>query len=231
MMGAMDDDALRPLLRKHVYDSFLEGGAPPVVEELMQSFSLSRETVERLLGELAATRQLALVKGTSRVLMAWPFSAIATPFVVETRGREYFANCAWDAVAFHSMLDEDEVLIRSFCHHCAQPIEIDFRGGRAVRVDPPEAIMYLAIPAARWWDDIILTCSNTMVFFASPEHRDASTLCAGDGAGASLTPDEAHTLSGPVYARRLAIDYARPPRDELVAHFRGMGLEGDFWEL
>lgn len=231
MMVAMDDDALRPQLRKLVYDTFLERGAPPVVEELMGAFAVPRETVERLLGELAATRQLALVQGTSRILMAWPFSAVATPFRVEARGREYFANCAWDVVAFHSMLQEDDVRVRSFCHHCAQPIEIDFRGGRAVRTDPPEAIMYLAIPAARWWDDIILTCSNTMVFFASPEHRDASTLCAGDGAGASLTPDETHVLSGPVYGRRLELDYARPPRDELVAHFASMGLTGDFWEI
>lgn len=231
MMAAMDDDALRPQLRKHVYDTFLERGAPPVVEELMRTFSVSRETVERLLGELAAARQLALVKGTSRILMAWPFSAVATPFRVEARGREYFANCAWDAVAFHSMLQEDDVRVRSFCHHCAQPIEIDFRGGRAVRTEPPEAIMYLAISAARWWDDIILTCSNTMVFFASPEHRDASTLCTGDGTGASLTPDETHTLSGPVYGRRLELGYARPPRDELVAHFATMGLTGDFWEI
>jgi hypothetical protein len=99
------------------------------------------------------------------------------------------------------------------------------------RVDPPEALVYLALPAARWWDDIITTCSNTMVFFASPEHRDASTLCASNAAGASLTPDQTHTLSVPIYGNRLALDYARPSRQELLDHFAAMGLSGDFWTL
>jgi alkylmercury lyase-like protein len=217
-------------VRAFVYEHFLEHAVPPVVERLMTDFSLSRESAGDVLEGLDAARHLALVKGTSRILMAWPFSAVATPFRVEVGGRRYFANCAWDAIAFHAMLRQD-VRVESFCHHCAEPISLDLRGGRAVRTDPSEALVYLALPAARWWDDIITTCSNTMVFFASPEHRDGSTLCSIDAPGASLTPDETHTLSMPIYASRLALDYARPPRQELLDHFAGMGLAGDFWRL
>lgn len=230
MMYAMDDDALRRQVRKFVYERFLAQAVPPVAEDLMRAFSIPREAVERTLAELDAARHLALVKGTSRILMAWPFSAIATPYRMERGGREYFANCAWDAVAFHAMVGDD-VRVRSSCHHCAEPIEIDLSGGRAVRTVPAAAIVYLAIPAARWWDDIITTCSNTMVFFSSPEHRDASALCAGDAQGASLDPDAALALSGPIYSRRLELDYARPPRDELVEHFARLGLTGDFWAI
>ena len=100
-----------------------------------------------------------------------------------------------------------------------------------MRSDPSEALVYLGLPAARWWDDIITTCSNTMVFFASPEHRDGSTLCSIDAPGASLTPDQTHALSVPIYATRLALDYARPPRQELLDHFAALGLAGDFWKL
>ena len=230
MMAGMDDDALRRQVRKFVYDEFVKQAVPPVVEDLMRAFSIPRATVERILGELDAARHLALVRGTSRILMAWPFSAIATPYRMRRGGREYFANCAWDAIAFHAML-RDDVQVRSSCHHCAQPIEIDLSGGRAVRTVPLGAIVYLAIPAAHWWDDIITTCSNTMVFFSSPEHRDASALCAGDADGASLDPDQAYALSDPIYSRRLELDYARPPRDELVEHFARMGLTGDFWAI
>jgi hypothetical protein len=217
-------------LRAFVYQHFLEHAVPPVVERLMTDFSLSRDDAGEVLEGLDAARHLALLKGTSRILMAWPFSAIATPFRVEVGGRRYFANCAWDAVAFHAMLRQD-VRVDSFCDHCAEPISLDLRGGRAVRSDPPEALVYLALPAARWWDDIITTCANTMVFFASPEHRDASALCSVDAPGASLTPDQTHTLSIPIYATRLALDYARPPRQELLDHFASMGLAGDFWRL
>src|SRR5262245_14692402 len=94
-------------IRKFVYDRFRETARAPVVEVIMQRFALSRRQVVDLLRGLEAARQLALVPGTERILMAHPFSAITTPFRVEARGgRTFFANCAWDAIAFHVLLDE-----------------------------------------------------------------------------------------------------------------------------
>jgi hypothetical protein len=161
--------------------------------------------------------------------MAFPFSAIATPFRVLANGRTYFANCAWDAVAFHSMLGTD-IAIDSFCHHCAAPISISMSGGRATRVEPAETIVYLALRPTQWWEDIITTCSNTMVFFASPDHRDASDLAASPDSTASLTPDQTHALSVPLYSRKLSMDYVRPGRDELLAHFASLGLTAPYWQ-
>lgn len=227
-MAVPDDVAAR--VRKFVFDHFLEHAAPPVAEQLMTDFSLSRDQAAQALRSLEAARHIALVKGTDRILMAFPFSVIATPFRVIVRGRTYFANCAWDAIAFHAML-ADDVRVESFCHHCADAIEVELRDGRPTRVEPEEALVYLALPPSQWWDDIITTCSNTMVFFASPEHRDASPLCAPPETAASLTPDQVHTLSGPIYARKLALDYARPSREELLEHFAVMGLTGDYWQL
>ena len=70
-----------------------------------------------------------------------------------------------------------------------------------------------------------------MVFFASPEHRDASELAAPPDRAASLTPDEVHQLGLPIYSGRLSIDYARPGREELLAHFSSLGLRGPYWQL
>lgn len=226
----MTDEETVARVRLFVFEQFLKDARAPVVEELMTEFSLPRERVTAILDELVAARHIALVPGSARILMAFPFSAIATPFRVTTRGREYFANCAWDAVAFHAMLG-DEVRVESFCHHCATPIRIELRDGRATRVEPEEALVYLALRPTQWWEDIVTTCSNTMVFFASAEHRDASDLCAPPDQAASLTPDEVHALSGPIYARKLELDYARPTRDELLAHFATLGLTGDYWRI
>jgi hypothetical protein len=222
-------EELLPQVRKSIFEHFLEYGAPPVIEELMTGFSLTREEAGNVLRGLEAARHVALVPGSERILMAFPFSAVATAFRVEVGDERYFANCAWDAIAFHAMLGAP-VRVDSFCHHCGMPITVELRDGRADLVDPAETVVYLAVPAAHWWDDIIATCSNTMVFFASAEHRDASSLCASDG-GATLTPDEVHRLSVPLYAHRLAIDYARPAKPELLAHFASLGLGGPFWQL
>jgi hypothetical protein len=216
--------------RLHIYEYFLEEAVPPVAEQLMTTFGLSRDEVGAVLSEIADARHIALVKGTLRILMAFPFSAIATPFRVHTRERDYFANCAWDAVAFHAMLGDD-VGIDSHCHHCAQPIRVELRGGRATVVEPAETIVYLALRPTQWWEDIITTCSNTMVFFASPGHRDASDLCAPADQAVSLTPDQAHALSVPLYGPRLAIGYTRPGRDALMAHFATLGLSGPYWQI
>jgi hypothetical protein len=226
----MSDTTLQQRVRLFIFDHFLEQAAPPVVEQVMNEFSLSRAAASEVLGDLEAARHIALVKGTARILMAFPFSAVATPFRVTTRGRSYFANCAWDAIAFHAMLAE-EVRVDSFCHHCAAPIHIELKAGHATLVDPPESLVYLALRPTEWWSDIITTCSNTMVFFASPEHRDASDLCAPEDQAASLTPEQVHTLSGPIYARKFSLDYARPTKEELRAHFAAMGLTGDYWTL
>lgn len=195
----------------------------------MTEYGLSRADAVAALKRLADARHVALVKGTARILMAFPFSAVATPFRVTANGREYFANCAWDAVAFHSMLDAP-ITIDSYCYHCATPIHIEMAGGRATVVQPAEAIVYLALRPTQWWEDIITTCSNTMVFFASPEHRDASDLAASPDSTASLTADEVHALGRPLYSTKFAIDYERPSMDVLRAHFASLGLTSGYWQ-
>lgn len=221
---------LAPRLRLAIFERFLADARPPLVEELMPAFDLGRATAEATLRDLAEARHIALVPGTARILMAFPFSAIATPFRVEVGGTRYFANCSWDAIAFHAMLGA-EVHVTSSCHHCARPIEVVMADGAARHVEPATALVHLALPPSRWWDDIVTTCGSTMVFFCSAQHRDASALCGPPEEAVSLTPDEVHALSGPIYARKFALDYARPGREELLAHFAAIGLAGPYWQL
>lgn len=197
----------------------------------MADFGLTREATVEVLRELVETRGVAVVKGTWRILMAWPFSAIATPFVVHARGKSYFANCSWDAIAFHAMLGNEDVAIQGRCQHCAALIHIELSGGRATVVEPATTIVYLALRPTEWWEDIIVTCSNTMVFFCSEDHRDASGLSAPADRAASLTPQLTHELSVPLYEHRIEIDYARPSRDELNAHFAALGLAEPYWRI
>ncbi|MEP7378530.1 MAG: organomercurial lyase [Chloroflexota bacterium] len=231
-MAAETQPTLAQLVRLAVYEHFLEHGEPPLVEELMRDLSLSRAETVAVLRDVAESRGVAVVKGTSRILMAWPFSAIATPFKVTARGRSYYANCSWDAVAFHAMLDEDPIRIDSFCHHCARSIAIELFGGSATLVDPATTIVYLALRPTQWWEDIILSCSNTMVFFCSADHRDASGLVREtEQPGASLTPDQTHAVGVPLYADRMKVDYVRPGREALNAHFATLGLTGPYWQI
>jgi Alkylmercury lyase len=217
-------------VRKFVFDQFLENAVPPVLEQIMERYHLDRSRAFETLQSLEAARHIKLVPGTQRILMAFPFSAVATPFrVARPNGQRYFANCAWDAVAFHAMLNE-RIRIESRCHHCAEPIAIDL-ADHSEKESLTDGLVYLSLPASRWWDDIVTTCSNHMVLFRSAEHLAAWRTANPGPAGASLTIGQTHALSLPIYRDKLKLEYARPSKDQLVAHFRELGLRGPFWEL
>lgn len=221
---------LSRFVRKFVFDHFLEHGRPPVLEEIMRKFGLGRREAFDVLKELEAARHLLLLRGTQRILMAWPFSAIPTPFGVTVHKGKYFANCSWDSIAFRAMLDED-VQIDSFCHHCGEPLGIELGKDGRIAVEPEGVLVYIGIPAAKWWDDIANTCSNNMVFFSSERHQHDWRAANPGQNGASLTVPQTLALSVPIYKDKMKLDYARPSRDQLTAHFESMGLRGDFWKI
>ena len=82
--------------------------------------------------------------------MAHPFSAVPTPFPVQTAERSYWANCAWDALAIPALLDVDAE-IRTQCADCNEPMTLRVQGGQ---VDPADAVVHLAVPVRRFWENV-----------------------------------------------------------------------------
>jgi len=224
-------EKLPNLVRKYVFDHFLEKSVPPVLEQIMNKFELSRADAFDVLKQLEAARHLALLKGTQRILMAWPFSSIATPFHVKVDNKgSYFANCAWDSIAFHVMLGND-VVVKSFCHHCGEDVKIELGNQKVASAHPSSVLVYFAIPAARWWDDMITTCSNNMTFFSSKGHLQEWLQAGHDEGGEAVTIEKMLKLSVSIYKAKMNIDYARPAKADLSAYFETIGLRGDFWKL
>lgn len=219
------------LVRKYIFDYFEKNETSPVLEQIMLKFELDRHEAFKTLQELEAAHHIYLVPGTQRILMAWPFSSVATPFRVRLakEKREYFANCAWDAVAFHVMLQKEQSIM-SYCHHCAEEINIRLKDQKRVPSSLNNPLVYLALPAAKWWENILSTCSNNMVFFSSHEHLadwSKSTATTGE----ALTIEQTLKLSVPFYHKKMNTDYVRPSRDETIALFQSLHLTGDFWKI
>ncbi len=227
-MSASPDVTRR--VRKYVFDHFEKVGTAPVLEQIMRQFGLDRAQAYQELVALQEAHHIALVKGTQRILMAFPFSGVATPFRVTVGGRTYSANCAWDSIAIHVALRK-EARIDSYCHHCAEDVKLHLKDLGVASSTPAHPIVYLALPAARWWDDIVNTCSNNMVFFSSEEHLGEWKRKSGTDGGAALGVEQTIKLSLPLYKDKMNIDYARPPKDVMQAHFASLGLTGDFWRL
>jgi len=96
---------------------------------------------------------LVLDAETREIRMANPFSAVPTPFRVESGGRRWFGNCAWDAFGICAALGVDG-RIETVCADCDEPIEVRVRDGRP---DDETLVFHCLVPAAQWWDDIVFT--------------------------------------------------------------------------
>ncbi len=218
-------------IRKFIYDRFRDTSHPPLAQHIVDRFGIPRPGVVALRA-LQEERQLTLIPGTDRIFMAHPFSALITPFRARLRsGREYFINCSFDTLALHVMLGGAAMTVSSFCHRTGAQIEMYLEDG-AVRWRQPEAtVIYLGLPAARWWENIIDTCGNQFLFFAAEEEARAWVAESGIAEpGHTVSIEKTLEIVVPVYGRKMDLDYERPAADEMNRHFACIGLTGAFWE-
>jgi hypothetical protein len=218
------------VVRKYIFDHFFEYATAPSLEEVMQRFRLTRREAFGSFRELEADHHILLVPGTQRILIANPYSAISTPFRVFIGGKRYFANCAWDTVSMHVMLELD-ARIESFCQHCADPIEISLIRGEVKSSRPAAPIIFLSTPVSKWYDNLIDTCSNNMVYFSSKDHL-SHWLAENPGLrGESLSVEKMIEVCRPLSRGRMKVDYRRPPKEELASYWDSIGLASKFWDF
>jgi len=93
MSQSSTPENLQKNVRKYIFEHFEEHATPPVLEQIMRKFGLDRTSAFNALVDLQSARHIALLPGTQRILMAFPFSSIVTPFRVRLTGKdkEYFA--------------------------------------------------------------------------------------------------------------------------------------------
>jgi hypothetical protein len=132
--AAREAEILQQILR-----TFVDRGGPIPVEEVAAAFP--DRPPEVIWDTLAALDDEDLIQiRQGRVDIAYPFSAVATPFVVRLAGgQERYACCAIDALGMAPMVGQS-VHIRSQCHDCGAPLELSVgpdgpeRGAKGVLV-------------------------------------------------------------------------------------------------
>jgi alkylmercury lyase-like protein len=137
-------------VRALVYDRFMSTGRAPLAGEIAGALGATNDEVGESLAKLAAVRHLVLQPG-GEVLMANPFSAVPTAYVVQTVDRIYWGNCIWDALGIPNMLGVDAT-ISTACPDCGEALHLSVEGGRLA---PAEGVVHFAVPARKWWEDIV----------------------------------------------------------------------------
>lgn len=122
-------------LRRTVFEAFAATGAPP---DLPDSPDL------RALAE----RHVLVLDDAGRIRMAHPFAGHADGTRVDAQGRTWWGNCAWDGFGIvHALRLLDATVT-------AQGIAVHVENGVP---EDAGAVFDVAVPAARWWDDIAHT--------------------------------------------------------------------------
>jgi hypothetical protein len=141
-------------VKLNVYSTLAETAQAPTASDVARALGA---TVDGVLGAFARLHQKRLLVpepgDPTRIRMAPPFSGVATPFRVQAGDQSYYANCAWDALGIPAAMHQDAVIYAAD-GYSGEPITLEVREGKPV--SQPCAI-HFAVPAARWWEDIVYT--------------------------------------------------------------------------
>ncbi len=141
-------------VKLHIYQTFAETTRPPDAGEVARALGASLAEVQGAFGRLHQKRLLVPEPtDPSRIRMAPPFSGVPTAFPVAVGERTYYANCAWDALGIPAALHRDGSISASD-GQTGEPLPLEVRGGQPV---PRPFVTHFAVPAAKWWDDIVYT--------------------------------------------------------------------------
>ncbi len=155
-MGATPDFTTLDLeVRRHIYDELIERTAMPNATQLAEVLGRTIGEVRDAFKHMKEAHTLVLQEGDEEILMAMPFSAVPTPFLVKIGGRSWWGNCIWDAMGIAAMVRKDAI-ITTGCGDCNDAMKVLIEGG-SVRVTGDEGIIHFSVPAARWWDNIKFT--------------------------------------------------------------------------
>jgi hypothetical protein len=147
-----------------VYRHFAETARRPSPDEVAARAGVAAAEVPAAYARLRAQRVLVLEEDGVSIRMAPPFSGIPTQHVAVVGGKRYFANCAWDVFGIVAALTPPESgvalqrtgAIESRCEQTLEPLRLEI-GPDGPAPAPGDWLFHCAVPAAHWWDDIVLT--------------------------------------------------------------------------
>jgi hypothetical protein len=140
-------------IQSAIYDWTARTTRPPTVDEAAAVVGATPDEVRGAYRRLFGNRVLFLEPDRETIRMAAPFSAVPTQHRVIVGDRQYFANCSWDALGIPAALHE-EADVRSRCEETLEPIQLRVRRAGP---DPEPVVAHFAVPAAKWWADLVFT--------------------------------------------------------------------------
>lgn len=139
-------------VRRVVYETAMRSGRIPLAEEIASELAIDRGEVAEAFRRLSDAHILVLQRSRDEILMAMPFSAVPTAFVVESGGMRAYGNCMWDALGIPAMLHADATITTS-CHDCGTAATLIVADEQV----KDNGLVHFALPVKQWWNDVVFT--------------------------------------------------------------------------
>ena len=136
-----------------VYGFTADTARVPTIEHVAGRLDTTVAEVRLAYDRLRSNRVLVLETDRVTIRMAPPFSGVPTQHRVLAAGKEFFANCAWDALGILAALHEVGE-VHSKCEQSGEALRVPVG---AQGPAPVPCVIHFAVPAAHWWDDIVFT--------------------------------------------------------------------------
>jgi hypothetical protein len=155
MTPTPDAASLDRQIRTFIYAHLISGGKMPLAAEIAAHLGITLEDIRASFARMKDGHILVLQEGDEEILMANPFSAVPTPFLVEIGSHSWWGNCIWDAMGIAAMVKAD-ARITTGCGDCNDAMVLLAHDG-SLRPEQGEGIIHFSVPAKRWWDNIKFT--------------------------------------------------------------------------
>ena len=166
----------------YILETFLRRGREPTLADMERDLHFRRDAIARMLTSLEKKGAVRLDPLTSRIMDAYPYSAVPTRHQASLmNGKRVFCMCAID-VFYLPFLTGNHVEVRSRCYECRAEIQISIGVESISGVKPPTAVL--------WYSAAAYDCPKTN-FFCSEEHLRQWQDRAPEESGQACTLAEA----------------------------------------
>jgi hypothetical protein len=147
---------LHYIIIKHIIDK----GYAPDIETLSNILNSDVKEVGTALFDLQDEHGVVLHPNSPKIWIIHPFSLAPTNFVVKSTKGLWWGNCAWCSLGIAALLKDDVSITTNLGAHVEQVV-IQIEDGE---VREKDLYIHFPIPMKNAWDNVIFTCSNTLVF-------------------------------------------------------------------
>ncbi len=219
-------DELQNSIRYQVNRFIFDNGFAPTTDQLSKLLDIDRSEIENGLTALQDNHAIVLHPNSFDIWVAHPFALFPTLFWVKTADKQWWGNCPWCSFGIASLTKTDtNIFTKLKGQH--EPLKIEIKDNKIVQHD---YFVHFPIPANKFWDNVIYTCSMMLIF---KDENEIDEWCKqyNKPKGEVLPIQQVWELAQIWYGNYLDTDFKRKTKEIAENMFEKVGLTSNFWKL